>query len=397
MYQQFKLSKSGLYRTLCTTMAAVMVVALLPIFFSGRASAGAISSKSITMSSSKVSDTGVTYTIAFTPSSTDGAVAIDFCQTAVIGSTCTVPLGFSAASGSGSLGTGWDAATYQGTSITAKRTTTALAAATAVTVTVTGITNPSSTGTFYARIMTWSTVALPSAQGWAYNGGSPTEGSSMTDYGAVGLSTANLITINATVQEFLLFCVTSTDTTGLTDAACPGTAPTLTLGNNGTPNVLTYNSASIGYIYSHLSTNAIAGTSIRLKSNSASCAGLLLNGVCGIKGVEAASGTANATSLITSAIGGFGVLGVNALALGADPAYSTNTLVPAVPYSSNASSLYGMNNDVYGTNGGILANSNTAAPIYGANTQYTFAAVAAQTTPAGVYSNTFTMIATGTF
>lgn len=373
-------------------MAAVMVVALLPIFFSGRASAGAISSKSITMSSSKVSDTGVTYTIAFTPASSYGAVAIDFCQTAVIGSTCTVPTGFSAASGSGTVGAGWASPTYQATSITVVRSSATTTGA--FTLTVTNVTNPSTTGTFYARIMTWNALTTT---GWSYNSGSPTEGSSMTDYGAVGLSTANLITINATVQEYLMFCVTSTDTTGLSDAACPGTAPTLTLGNGGTPNVLTTNSASTGIVYSHLSTNAIAGTSIRLKSNSASCAGLLLNGVCGIKGVEAASGTVNTTSLITSAIGGFGVLGVNALALTADPAYSTNSLVPVLPYNGNASSLYGMNNDVYGTNGGILANSNTAAPIYGANTKYTFAAVAAQTTPAGVYSNTFTMIATGTF
>jgi len=386
MYQQFRFNKSGLFRTLCTTMAAVMVVALLPIFFSGRASAGAISSKSITMSSSKVSDTGVTYTIAFTPASSYGAIAIDFCTTPIAGTTCTVATGLSVTGGSGTSA-GWTISYANQYSITATRASTTSGA---FALTVAGVTNPSSNGTFYARILTWNGTATT---GWSYSG-SPTEGSSYTDSGAVGLSTTQTITINAIVQEYLAFCVDGTTTSAA--GTCTNTSvPTISLGT-GSPSVLSTSAVSTASVYSHLDTNAVGGTAIRLKSNTAGCAGLLYNSVCNIKGVGDISGAANPGTLSTAPgtipTGALGLLVSN---LTAYATYSTNSLTAQAPYST--ASNYGMGTGVSSGNGDLVTQTTTAAPIYGANTQYTFGAVAAASTPAGLYSNTFTLIATGTF
>jgi hypothetical protein len=356
-----------------------------------RVSAAAISTKSITMSSSKVSDTSVTYTAVFSPSSTYGAFAIDFCTTPIAGQACTNATGLTLGAGCATL-SGWTVTcSTAAPSITATKTSGTLTGGTATTLTITVATNPSSTGTFYGRIMSWSGNATT---GYSIATSTITEGTSFTDSGAVGLSTTQLITINAIVQEYLAFCVDGTSTT--TKGTCTNTSvPTISLGT-GSPSVLSTSAVSTASVYSHLDTNAVGGTAIRLKSNTAGCAGLLYNSVCNIKGVGDITGATNPSTLATApGTTPTGALGLTVSNLTAFATYSTNSLTAQAPYSTGSS--YGMGTGVSSGNGDLVTQTTTAAPIYGANTQYTFGAVAAANTPAGLYSNTFTLIATGTF
>src|SRR4051794_27270900 len=113
-------------RILCTMMAALLVVAGLPMVTQNKAYAAQFTNRSIQMSDSSVSGTSittgvgsgtnVTYQVSFTPSATGQAssLVIDFCsQNPIINDTCTTPTSMSAASAtlsnvSGTVGgTGW--------------------------------------------------------------------------------------------------------------------------------------------------------------------------------------------------------------------------------------------------------------------------------------------------
>lgn len=178
--------------------------------------AAQITSRSLTISSAIQSATGVTYTFNFTPGQVAAvqAFTIQLC-TAAVGACTTgsVPAGVNISGGSiSSLG-----GTWQGSpSGAAKDTTTSSAGPNAVdctksydfcytftdgtnqtqtnhTITITGVTNPSTVGTFYARITTYTTTAY----------------AAIVDSGNVAAATTQTFTVNAVVQESLTFCVGS--------------------------------------------------------------------------------------------------------------------------------------------------------------------------------------------
>ena len=214
-------AKTSIVRAIQVIAVFALVVIGFPL---GRADAAQLTSRKLTLSSSAASGTNVTYTFNFTPPTATNvkSVNIDFCTTASGACDPTTPTGVpsgivttGAAVGSVTgLGSG---GTWTGTFTTNGRIRIANGSSTgapsAATVSFTGVTNPSTTNaTFYARITTYSDAT------WTTS----------IDSGTVAASTANQITVSASVDETLTFC---SATSGITSSSCSGaTGSTLNLG-----------------------------------------------------------------------------------------------------------------------------------------------------------------------
>ena len=116
---------------------------------------------------------------------------------------------------------------------------------------MTNVTNPTTVGTFYARILTYTTTTT---------GYSPGSEGSYSDYGGVALSTAAVITITSKVSEQISFCVYV--------GSC-GTAANILLGDShdvlSTSAPTTAAGPTYGVFYS-LSTNAAHGVVVYVLS-----------------------------------------------------------------------------------------------------------------------------------
>lgn len=372
--------------------------------------AAQLSSRSITLSDSGVSGgtitsgvgsgLSVTYKVGFTTSVSAQSLVIDFCQNnPIISDTCnnTTPqvLGMNASTAAltGVTGNitspGWAVTASQYQVKLAKSTGSAAGVGSQV-FNLTGITNPTHLGTFYARIYTFNDNT------W---GGTTTPYSNATtlgdykDYGGVALSTNQIITITARVQETLAFCVSGANPTlWVTTHDCADTqaavAPALILGHGAPTAILDTSATDTGVVYSQISTNATTGIVISMR-NSNVCGGLSANGgtTCDIPGTGGAT-----PSAIAPGTAAFGVFCTNGVA-------DTNGIgtVTADPnYNDGTATHYGMDTaNVSGTFGDKIASS--AAPVYRMDNSYTFAATASLTTPAGIYTSNLDLVATGTF
>ncbi|HVW23226.1 MAG TPA: hypothetical protein VHB51_01955 [Candidatus Saccharimonadales bacterium] len=311
--------------------------------------------------------------------------------------------------------------------------------------------NPSALGSFYARMYTyadntWGTYTAP-------NGTGP---GNYQDYGGFALSTTQAITITARVQETLTFCLTKADpnnwlnTTPNNPSGSAGdcsagevgaaaNAPSVILGHGSPTAVLDANTVDIGNssgasadnpIFSQLSTNATHGAVINLRNSNTSCGGLSADSgsTCAIPAIDQNVGstcqsaeTACAMTAGTAAFGLFinqyiptssiGTIGTitpsatyfNNLHCGADTA---NTPCP----SGDGSTWFGMDSTTTAVNGGTPATNvgnvkttygstvaSSTGPVYHFDNEFEFAATAALTTPAGIYTANLSLIATGTF
>ncbi len=221
--------------------------ALLPVVLSRNASASQLTSRSLTISSGKPSQTGVNYTYSFTYVSSASAIqSIKFvaCSTAIgtygLGSAtsvagCTVPTGININQGSqnGSLSGSWtnttafsrdavgagncDPAVSGSTNnvLCVKRTQAAAESAASKTISWTTQTNPSTANSsFYIGVYLYSDAA------WA----------TPTDSGTVASAVVQTLTVNAAVAEILNFCVGSTtvnsDSSGTVASDCSGVSGT---------------------------------------------------------------------------------------------------------------------------------------------------------------------------
>jgi hypothetical protein len=434
-------------RFLYVVLAAVMMLASLSLFKVSNASASSqVTFRSITMSDSGVSGnagitsgvgsgTNVTYKVGFTaigPAAASSMV-IDFCSTSpIMDDTCTAPTGLNVSTAAlGATALSGTVSTTNGWSVTATANQIKLAEASAgagdivagaQSFELSGITNPSTLGTFYARMYTYSGTS------WAtYT--SPTSHGSPIDYGGIALSTTSTITITARVQEQITFCVTNADpATWTTTHDCSDSAitpPAITLGHGSPTAVLDANHTDTASIWTQLSTNATNGAVINLR-NSNSCGGLSAdNGVtCGIPAIN--SGGATPVLFDTGAYlpgAGFGLyvdyytaaLGIGDTtpdaAVGtigvSNPAatYNDGTHKAVAPWTDGSfvhaslpAPYFAMDTGVTGTTstyGSTVAS--TAGPVYRADNQYVFAATAGVSTPAGIYTANMSMISTGTF
>lgn len=355
----------------------LVLAAVAPAF----ASAEQLTTRSAALSSSSKGATAVSYNFKFTAATAEDQVVIQFCTNSpLIGEFCDAPGGLVLTGATAGAGvTSVDSKTGSTLKLTAP------VSAGTNDLTVSGITNPSAAGTIYARVLTYNGTG---ALAYDVDDDSSVLGSPV-DQGSVAISITDTVAVSGAVLEALTFCVSGLDISADTDCA-NSTAPVLKLGEDvgdGTV-ALSPSKRSTGNVYTKISTNAVSGAAVSLKSTTgtAGCAGLALNGTgaCNI----AAAGTSS-TILDADTDAKFGLI-VGAPA--SDP--NDGTINIASNYSATnyhldgtaVTSTYG--DPLFNTDGGYANNRNVTL---------TFGAKSANNTPAGKYSTAISLIATGTF
>lgn len=425
------LSKSQLLTIAYRPVAFLSVVVLLVAASTGltRAAGGQVQSRSIMMSDSAPSGTSitsgvgsgtsVTYRVTFSVASsyTLKGIILDFCSgsagTPFIGdSNCNAPTAFTvgttptidganytvgSTTTTGIGSTGWTAASLNSGQTLKLTSSTGIAvtSGTAYTFALSGVTNTSTLGTFYARLVTYTsdTGAIAS-----YTHSTP---GSYQDYGGFALSTVNSVQVTAKVQEAITFCVlgTTTPPTQTAPTSCAdatATAPAILLGH-GTNNTLDTTAIDTNNVYTFISTNALHGVNVRMhNSNGAggTCGGLSVDGgtSCGIPATNGGAATTPTSSTQAIAAG--------QAAFGLSVSSNASDAI-AAPYNGDpASAYYGMDATTTGSNvmttyGSTVITS--AGPLNNVGNTWTFAATASNTTPAGIYKANMAVIATGTF
>lgn len=371
---------------------------VVPSVFPAFASADQLQSRSVKMSVATASATGVQYKLTFTPQSDFRKVIVDFCDDSPIaGEACgtthdavltSATVGTAVDTDSvGDLGTLSATPSTNGIAITGSQDSTA---GDAVSITINNVTNPDQVESFYARIYTY--VASPTT---AYT--SPTALGTYLDSGGVALATTADIGVSAAVRETLTFCVAKVDITPAC-ANAVGNEPNITLGHNSGSGELALDSSATDTagVYTQVSSNASNGVAVWMKSGNA-CGGLhrfgAAAGTCDIAPVGTST---NAITSGASAL--FGMrLGTDAAATGStDP---LGTVVGGANYS--VSGQYGLNYDNTDATGVTSAYGDeiyhTTGPSNDWNVPMTFAATVTNATPAGKYSQSLSLIATGTY
>lgn len=368
----------------CTSLAAIFgmaAVLLLPIC-TQIASAAQITTRSIQMSNDTASAPSVSYNFTFTPATTAAqSLVIDFCMDSpIIGTSCSTTNDLIASSATFTAGTGtsnWTIGSAGATTVELNKGTGSNLGTSPISFTLNNITNPTTTGSFYARVYTYCDTAYGASCGGAYS--SPTSLGTYMDYGGFALSTANNVSITAIVMETLTFCVSAAAPTG----GCSGTTtPTFTLGH-GTPLALDSTAVDTATGYTQISTDAGSGVVAALKVlSSTACAGLSRD---------------NGTTCGIPAQGAFGAITAGTAAFGLNVANGTGgtgTVTANGNYGTTTGS-YGMGASTLSTYGDPIESSTSACA--NVNSALTYGATAATTTTAGVYTTTEAIIATGTF
>ncbi len=229
-------------RSIYVLAIALLIVALLPV----SVSAAQITNRKFTLTNTNGAATGVSYTFnsdALPSATAVRSVKAEACTTASGG--CSTPSGFtgvsanltSQPSGFGAASSWTDDSVAGSLRITHASNVTAPSGAT--TIAWDTVTNPTADNTtFYLRVTTYSDAAYTTP----------------IDTGTIAVSTAEQITVNATVDETLTFC---TGTSGITNSSCSGaTGSTVSLGTI-TPSTTGASTSQIG-----ISSNASAGYAI---------------------------------------------------------------------------------------------------------------------------------------
>jgi hypothetical protein len=298
--------------------------------------------------------------------------------------------------------------------------------ATPITFNITGVTNPSGLGTFYARILTYDATAGTTG----YTDATP--GTHLDD-GGVALSTAKQLTVNARVQEQLEFCVGSVNSTVNSNATAPASCSdaiftggtndnTVDLGvvDSNAPSVSPVAAANGGDDQNGavmIRTNAVNGAVVTyfaeqnngsgaLKVAGAACSAPSTTDQCFNSADGNGAAGAQEADFATSATGEkFGMTagkvlrptGSTTTNLTRSTDYDGNgtaTASACVPATVDSASCFTWD-DTGGASPVTLANSSTVLDYE--MLILNFAARAAATTPTGSYTVTSTYIATATF
>lgn len=418
--------------------AALLLMPAILASLAGTAKAAQVTSRSIRLTTSVPTNSGactvscdVTYNVGFTVATTAviQGIVIDFCSDSpLIGATCTAPTDFdinesTLAIGSltGISGFTLNAASDTNTVVLTNGSGGSVSAATAVAIPLgtssssDGLRNPSTVGTFYARVLTYTT----SAGATGYTSASP---GTHTDDGGIAMSTARQLTVNARVQEQLEFCVAAIagtiDTNGEAPANCSatdfnGTNQTVDIGvvdsaaasvspvatgnggNDRNGGVMVRTNASNGATISYFAEQASTGTNHlgSLRVSGASCnAGTVSTDQCFDSTNNGDSDNAP-TSFATSGEK-FGM----SIGMVLRPTGSTTTnLTEDVDYDGNGTAAGGFEWIETGTNDPATRLAYSSTVLDYEMLVLNFAARAAATTPTGAYSVTSTYIATATF
>lgn len=426
MTNSYALSK----RALALVAAGVLVAASLVPLLIARQKASAyaqMTERSITISSSVVSKVDATYTVAFKPATTGNirGIIVDFCTSPLIGTICTAPTGLDADANNLNLNsqTGISGFTVDTTNSTANKVQIenasggSVSAGTAVSFRfgnggANGITNPSTNGTFYARILTYATETA----GDSYDSsstGSNNPPAATVDAGGVAMSTASQLTINARVQEQLAFCVGTITNGGSAPATCAAmTGTTVDLGvvdssgaispvatansgNNVNGGAMVRTNAANGVVIDYFAEQAGSGTNHlgALRVSGATCnAGSVSTDQCFISAGTTQTAFAASTE-------DFGMT-----ASSIDTTSSTTptaNLVRDGQYDGDGTLSGGFAWDESGSFDRLASSAGGAQPenrvVDDEMLLLRFAAVAGVTTPTGSYSVTSTYVATATY
>lgn len=236
-------------------LAAIVLLLqfLLPISVS--AAAGTLTPRKVTLGSSAISGSDREHKYDFTLSGTDnlGSIKFEYC-TAASGACGTVTGldtdGATLDAQTGATGFTIDATTTTTTVIGITRT--AASASGAVSYTFSGIINPSTVNqTFFVRITTYTANNFTGTD----------------DTGVVAASTANQISVTASIDETLTFCVAQT---GITNSSCSGASgTTVPLGT------LTSTATGSGTSQFAVGTNAESGYAVTINGTTLTCTNCL--------------------------------------------------------------------------------------------------------------------------
>jgi len=388
--------------------------------FTGRASAAPLATRALSISTSVPSATGVSYAFTFNVGTTSniGSLNFQFCTTAA--STCTAPTGMSVASSTITTATinavgGFTAGTGgTGTFLRLTRTTASTTAGNAGIFTFGGIQNPSTSSfspsgnnTFFARITTFSDNAY----------------TTLVDDGVVASAIIPLLTVSARVQEILHFCVANTTiddnstnpgtdcasitgTTGssvdigVADNSTTGAVSPDTDGNNRNGLFMVRTNAAGGTVVGYRAvqqtgTNYVGA--LRISGATCTSVGTGKNDTTDAANrisTDTCFNSATAKTALTSSVEQFGMTGrfINRVS----SATPTANLTLTTDYDSTAVTGYAWVQD------GTFTNVATSVPsadkvIDDEAIVLRFAAVAALTTPTGVYTAQGDFVAVPTF
>jgi hypothetical protein len=338
------------------TVIAVGVTLLQPI----GVSALQVTARKVTLGSSVIS-TSTTHKFDFTTASTANIGAIQFLYCTTASGTCFTPAGLTTTSatltaqtGTGATGFTIVAGTNGAPYIT--RTASSISATTAVSYTISTVTNPSTVNaTFYVRITTF-TATTPGGGG-------------ATDSGVVAASTAAQINVTAQVDEILAFCV-------YTGANCAAGGTSVDLG------ILTPSTTGTGVSYMDAGTNAGSGFAVQYNAPTLTSGG---------NTVPAIGSTAT-----TSAVGS-GQFGINATGPNTTPAVTGSQAPSGTAPIGTAATNYGTvdNYAFVASTPTTIASSTGPANTTKYSVSYLANINAAQ--GAGSYTATFTYICTATY
>jgi hypothetical protein len=242
-------------------MVIVLFFAVFQLLFLIPVKAAQLTSRGITISSSIVSATNVTYDLSFdSPGGyTLGSIAVEFCQQSPIpGDACTAPSGFDAGSAtldqqSGETGFSIHASTTTGKIVIGR--VPAAASAGTYNYTFGGITNPDNVGTFYARVYTHDTNDGTGA----YN-----------NFGGIALVVNARIDVEGEVPPFLELCVGIT-ISGLDCSTASGDS--IDFGELSSSEVKAATSQFM------MATNADNGVSVRITGNTMTSGNNIINAI----------------------------------------------------------------------------------------------------------------------
>lgn len=361
----------------------LLISALLLVLVPALTSAAQLTNRSIQLSSSAATATNVTYNAGFTASQDAGAVVINFCSnTPLIREDCTAPAGFSV-TGATAQTAGFTATTLNANTIILEGTID-VSTEDEIVAAFNGVTNPTNPGLLYARVLTYST--LSAAQGYQ-----PATPGAYLDDGSVAISINESVQVSGAVLETVTFCVSGS----AISVDCSGVvAPVLKLGEPLDDVVaLTPGAVSTGNLFTQVSTNAANGLVVRLKSSATDCGGLIRAGAPTECDIQPAL-----TGGIAEGQARFGVM----VAAAADTGTSPVGVLRAVPGSNYNDTTYTLNFTEGNTAGvtslyGDPILDTNGAPANNKNAQLTFGASIGNDTPAGNYSTSLTLIATGKF
>ena len=375
----------------------------------------------------------VTYTVGFTTDAVGdynvGGVVVEFCSNSpIIGLACTAPAGFSLdPTGAFDPGSGTDStnlaianqsgitdfvidtANSDDNTLVLTRTAASVTAGTAIefdlgsTAADDGIYNPTAEGTFYARILTYTTTAA--AQGYT-----STVPGAFEDDGGVAMAIANQLTITARVQEVLQFCVGTTDAGASSD--CTDISGTdIDLGVVDSNSVQTSaTDAGLAMIRTNAANGAVVyykaeqdTSSGQLKIAGQACSGVTITDPC----FNSAIGTGTAAAPVSNTIvNGTEEFGMTVTAVDTSNGGATTNLTRDAAYDGNGAA----NGSCTAADAGSdeecwawadagsfdqLASSSTV--LDDEMLEIAFAATAAPTTPTGLYTVTANFVATSTF